>query len=124
MADIEVLEEVIRTRKRKQCDGKWKRNENKRRKSEGLAYEKSNGRISEPCVIGNAYHCNKQCFSFLSYDENQAVLRHFSALGIKNMQDSYQFGLVARRSVQRRRPRNGNRSSSRQHSRYYTNIVT
>ena len=62
MADNEVLEEVVRTRKRKRRDGKWKRNVNKRRKSEGLAYERSNGSISEPQVIVNACHCNKQCF--------------------------------------------------------------
>ena len=66
MADIEVLEEVIRTRKRKLYEGKWKRNVNKRRKSEALAYVRSNGSTSEPRIIGNACHCYKQCFSLLS----------------------------------------------------------
>ena len=65
MADIEVLEEVIRTRKRKLYEGKWKRNVNKRKKSEALAYVRSNGSTSllEMLAIVTSNVCHSSVIS-------------------------------------------------------------
>ena len=60
---------------------------------------------------GSPCSCKLQCFAKFTAEEKSCLLESFNKLGTKNLQDAYLHGLISPWTVQRHRPRQGNRAA-------------
>lgn len=95
----EIIEEN-KTRKRKKNKSLWKSVQRKHNLNSGLAYISTTGR-NVPARQGYECSCKNQCTSKISFKEKTSILSKFNDLAVKNVQDSYLFGLITVKSVAR-----------------------
>nr|CAH7753680.1 unnamed protein product [Callosobruchus chinensis] len=95
-------------RKRLQRKALWKRNIRKLKRTEGKSYLNMAGSVVTGKTQGENCNCPKKCFDKIGEDVG-LIFSEFYKLPSKNLQDSYLYGLMKRKHVERTRPRSGSR---------------
>lgn len=104
-----------RPRKRPRRPETWARNVAKAKRAKGESYlSPTTGCAVAARHTGPPCHCKRlKCFEQFSDTEKEALIREFNALGQKNLQDAYLFGLIKATEVKRRRIRKQNKARPR-----------
>lgn len=97
-------------KKRLQRKVLWKKNIRKLKRAEGKSYVNTAGSVVAQKTLGENCNCPRKCFDKIG-EGCQVIFTEFYKLSSKNLQDSYLYGLMKRRAVERKRPRTGDRQS-------------
>lgn len=95
-------------RKRLQRKLLWQRTVNKMKRTEGKTYINTAGSAVAEKTQGERCNCAKRCFEKIG-DGCETIFTEFYKLPSKNLQDSYLYGLMKKKVIERRRPRMDNR---------------
>lgn len=87
-------------KKRKVNKDDWKQIVRKRSIAAGEEYVSCNGKVVPARTISECI-CVRKCTESLSLDEKKYILDSFNAMQNKNLQDSYLFGLITVREINR-----------------------
>lgn len=97
-------------KKRLQRKVLWKKNVRKLKRTEGKCYVNTVGSVVAEKTLGENCNCTRKCFDKIG-EGCESIFTEFYKLPSKNLQDSYLYGLIKRRAVERMRPRLGCRQS-------------
>ncbi|XP_063234885.1 uncharacterized protein LOC134537892 [Bacillus rossius redtenbacheri] len=109
--------------KRKRNENAWAKNVRKRLRREGKPYINESGKGIKARKTGTSCRCKRGCLTKYSDEAKELLITNLNNLTCKDAQDSYLYGLLREKVIDRRRPRKGEKSLQREKQYIYTVVL-